>query len=154
WRDRSATFGALARNVLGFNDDIRYRKALQLYRTIPSAAASFDNGQARRTARGIAQAALSRVEQNDDDRVRASRAATLLGLLAFTGDGAGAADQAVIELQNAVRLDRRNSDAKFDLELLLRLLVAHGVRQGPGAGATGAASGHRGAGLGTPGRGY
>jgi len=154
WSDRSATFGGLARDLLGIGDDIRYRQALQLYRSIPSSAGSFDNGQSRRIARGIAQAALSRVEQGDRNPTRASRAATLLALLALSGGGAGASDQALEELQNAVRLDGKNADAKFDLELLLRMLVAHGVRQGQGSGAAGRSSGHRGAGLGTPGRGY
>ena len=154
WSNGSATFGGLARNLLGVDNDIRYRQALQLYRSIPAAAGSFDNGQSRRITRGIAQAALSRIEQSDGNRVRASRAATLLALLAFSGAGSGAADQALEELQNAVRLDGGNADAKFDLELLLRLLVAHGVRQGQGSGAAGRSFGHRGAGLGTPGRGY
>ena len=154
WSDRSAAFGGLARALLGIGDDIRYRQALQLYRGIPSSAASFDNGESRRVARGIAQAALSRVEQSDRIPARASRAATLLALLALSGGGAGATDQALAELQNAVRLDAKNADAKFDLELLLRMLVAHGVRQGQGSGAAGRSSGHRGAGLGTPGQGY
>jgi hypothetical protein len=154
WTDHSATFGGVARTLLGIGDDIRYRQALQLYRSIPSAAASFDSGQSRSIARGIAQAALSRVEQTDRNPVRASRAATLLALLALSGGGTGAADQAVAELQNAIRLDESDTDAKFDLELLLRMLFAHGVRQGQGSGATGRSFAHRGAGLGTPGEGY
>jgi len=154
WSDRNATFGGLARDLLGIGDDIRYRQALQLYRGIPTLAGSFDNGQSRSIARGIAQAALSRVEQHDANPVRASRAATLLALLALSGSGAGSSDQALEELRNAIKLDPRNANAKYDLELLLRMLVAHGTRTGQAPGAVGPSSGHRGAGLGTPGRGY
>ena len=70
------------------------------------------------------------------DRRRGSEAANLLGILAFadsrpSGPTAPApVDQSVADFQAAVRLDPGNEDAKFNLELLLRQLVAKGIRRG------------------------
>ena len=57
--------------------------------------------------------------------------------------------------ENAVTVQRGNAAAKYNLELIRRLLVARGVRTGgtPSAGPRGS-GGQRGAGGGTPGRGY
>jgi hypothetical protein len=84
----------------------------------------------------------------------------MLGILAFTDStpsgpiAAAPIDESVADFQSAIRLDPGNTDAKFNLELLLRQLVAKGVRPGASNSAGGQATGHHGAGGGLPGRGY
>lgn len=159
WRiDASFPF-ATARALLGIDDDLAYRKALVAYhgRTV---APAFDNGVSRREAEAEAEIALSQVEQGDRDHARASQAANLLGILAIGGpsplapDEPTPSDRALSEFQNAIRLDPGDEEAKANLELLLRQLVAHGRRQGGSAGQAGRSSGREGAGLSPPGQGY
>jgi hypothetical protein len=84
----------------------------------------------------------------------------LLGILAFADSqphGAGRPapiERSVADFQAAVRLDPENEDAKFNLEWLLRRLVARGTRPGGTAGEGGPATGRRGAAGGVPGKGY
>ena len=153
------SFGALGRGLLGSDDDIRYRLALQLYATIASSSQSFDNGASRSRARGAAETALAEVERRDHDPRRAARAAVLLGALAFSdptsrGGGPDPLDRAIAEFTNAIRLDPATAAAKTDLELVLRLLQAHGERTGRNPGGFGPSASQQGAGAGTPGRGY
>lgn len=159
WTDTAATFGGLGRGLLGLADDIRYRKALQLYATIAASTATFDNGASGSRARGAAETALADVERLDPDRRRAARAAVLLGALFFTepsarAGGPSSTDRAIAEFTNAIHLDPANVAAKTDLELILRLLVAHGEREGANPGSFGPSSSKKGAGSGSPGRGY
>jgi hypothetical protein len=63
-------------------------------------------------------------------------------------------ERSVADFQSAVQLDPANDDAKYNLELLLRELLARGVRPGSNGSSTGPAKGHKGAGGGQPGRGY
>ncbi len=156
--DASFPFAA-ARSLVGVGDDVADRRALLAYRSRGSGP-SFDNGVGRREAEAEAQIALSRVEQLDRNRARASQAANLLGILALGGpspiapDEPAPTDRALAEFQNAIRLDPSNEDAKANLELLLRQLVARGQRQGGSAGQSGRSSGRQGAGISPPGRGY
>jgi hypothetical protein len=155
-----ATFGGLGRSLLGVVDEVRYRQALQLYATIESNSQSFDNGASRSRSRGAAETALADVERRDHDPRRAARAAVILGVLAYSdpvtrgGQGPSPTDRAIAEFTNAIRLDPGNAAAKADLELILRLLVAHGERSGTNPGGFGPSASRKGAGLGTPGRGY
>jgi hypothetical protein len=92
-------------------------------------------------------------------RERDSEAENLLGILAYTdsqqiGPSAPApVERSVSDFQAAVELDPGNDDAKFNLEWVLRHLLAEGIRPGS-SNAGGPARGHRGASPGTPGRGY
>jgi hypothetical protein len=86
------------------------------------------------------EAALSTVTQ-DPDPVRASQAYNLLAVLVFrsaypgTGVDAGLVQEALTDLQNAVRVDGANEPAKENLELALRVLVAvHAAVPARGAG--------------------
>lgn len=155
----SGVFGGLGRSLLGIGDDIRYRRALQAYAAIAENSQSFDNGASRNRSRGPAETALADVERRDADLRRAARAAVLLGVLAYSdpaarGGGPGPTDRAEAEFRAAIRLDPGNAAAKTDLELLLRLLQAHGERTGRNPGGFGPSASRKGAGSGTPGRGY
>lgn len=159
WRSggQIVPFG-VARRLLGVDDDVALRRAVLDYRAV-TRSRPLDPGTARR-ARGEAEVALANVAA-ESSGAQASQAADLLGILAFADSTSGGAvgrsapvERSVTAFENAVRLDRDNEAARYNLELVLRLLQARGQRPGgtPSAGTRG--GGRRGAGGGTPGRGY
>ena len=147
-----------AHDLLGLGLPLRFRSAERAFAAVQAAGQGYDNGLSETRSRGELEAELAQLAQSRN-HVIASAADNLLGILAFadsaqTGPSAPApVDQSVTDFQAAVRLDPTNADAKFNLELLLRQLVAKGVRRGASNGA-GATRGHLGAGGGLPGRGY
>ena len=156
WRASATLPGDPAAALLSVGGDRTLRTGVRLFEASYRTGLGFDSGVSQRRLRSAAEAVLARAAQ-DADPQRASQAYDLAGILAFgesssAGGSASATDRAVTDLQTAVRLDPGNEDAKANLELLLRLLVAHGVR--PTAASGPRASGHRGAGSGTPGTGY
>ena len=126
---------------------------------VKAAGNGLDNGYSESRARGELEAELAELAQGSN-RVRDAEADNLLGILAFldsqeNGPSAPApVDRSVGDFQAAVQMDPANEDAKFNLEWLLRELLAHGERSGSNASSSGPAKGHTGAGGGTPGRGY
>jgi hypothetical protein len=150
----STRVGGAAGSLLGTDDDIAFRRALQLYRIAQSTPDRLDTAVELQTLRSRADSALSAVAHGS----RASQADTLLGILAFDesagGAGSNAADAAIADFASAVRADPANAAAKFDLELMLRLTEAHGTRTGAGPGGSFGKGGRRGAGGGVPGGGY
>ena len=149
--------GGLAGTLLGTGNDVADRRALQLYTVTMGLHQRLDNALDVQTARAQALDALAAAAR-DPDPYRASQARTLLGILTFgaaaTGGSASQVDAAVSDLTDAIRADPENDFAKFDLELLLRLTAAHGVRTGPGQGNGIGPTGRHGAGGGAPGSGY
>jgi hypothetical protein len=149
-----ATWGAAtqlgggAAALLGTDDDLAFRRALQLYAKAASTPDRLDTAVELQTLRSEADAALAKAAHGS----HASRAETLQGILAFAGTGG--ADAAIADFTNAVRADPGNTAAKFDLELLLRLTAAHGSRPGTSPGGSFGKGGRRGAGGGVPGSGY
>jgi hypothetical protein len=158
WRASATLPGDPAAALLSVGDDRTLRTGVRLFAASYRTGLGFDSGVSQRRLRSAAEAVLARAAQSHDPQ-RASQAYDLAGILAFgesssAGGAASSTDRAVTDLQTAVRLDPANEDAKANLELLLRLLAAHGVRPGPTAASGPRASGHRGAGSGTPGTGY
>ena len=153
----STRLGGLAGTLLGTRDEVAYRRALQLYTVTHGLHQRLDNALEVQTARAQAQDALAAASR-DPDPLRASQARTLLGILAFGASSSGGSssqvDAAVSDFTDAIRADPENDFAKFDLELLLRLTAAHGVRPGPGQGNGVGPTGRHGAGGGVPGSGY
>ena len=115
-----------AGKLLEVDDDVRFRTALQLFRL----------GNPRRPARNqhdlnlrlAADARLADVAELNPSMTLRSRAAMLRGLLALEtarGEPLRAETslrRALTELRTAIKLDDRNTDAKYDLELVMRLL--------------------------------
>ena len=124
WRP-TTRLGALAQNLLGVRDALRLRRALELYRESASVPQRLDNALAVQKARTEARDALAATA--GDSPQHASQALTLLGIMA-AGDGSSQVDAALSDFTDAVRADPGNELAKYDLELLLRLTAAHGVR--------------------------
>jgi hypothetical protein len=158
WNASPRVPGKLAERLLGVDDDVRARRAIRLFEQTVSAPARLDEALTVTGERARAELALAALARGHG--ARAAQAATLLGVLAF-GDyarGGGRdpsqAETALGDFETAVRADQSDETAAFDLELLLRSLAAHGQRIGPnGTGGSGA-TGHAGAGNGTPGHGY
>jgi len=148
----------VAARTLAVEDDAQARRAIALFRATASVHGRLDNALGVTAARANAETALAAVARGRG--ARASQAATLLGVLAFGdlarggGRDSSQAETAVGDFENAIRADPSDANAKYDLELLLRSLAARGVRTGPGAGSGAGATGHKGAGSGTPGQGY
>ena len=155
----AVALGALALVVRAREGDehARLREAVAAYETASRAGRGFDNGFARAGVRARAEALLTDVAIGDDRRA-AAHADVLLGILAARG-GRSAAGETPDEVsrglfETAVRLDERNTAAKFDLELAVLRLRAVGARSGAGQGSGPRGGGRRGAGAGLPGRGY
>jgi hypothetical protein len=157
WRIDPIVPGDPARRLLGIGGDVEVRQALRAYLVAERAPQGFDLGERRARARSAAEALLSDVAAAQDG-APASQAENLIGVLVHrTGrvaDGTTAEDRSIAAFETAVRLDPGNADAKFNLELMLRRARATGAREGPGAGSGPRGPGRRGAGAGTPGRGY
>jgi hypothetical protein len=159
WRAGTILPASLTRRALGLQTALLFRKAAQGFVAVQAAGEGYDNGISETGTRGLLEAQLATLGLDGNHTV-ASAADDLLGVLAFddaTASGPIApapTDQSMADFQAAVRLDPEDVDAKYNLELLLRLLVARGVRRGASNSSGGAAVGHRGAGGGIPGRGY
>lgn len=155
---------SLAERALGLEDDIAARRAITLFRRTVGVQQQLD-GQSQ-AQRGLAESALAGIAR-DPNRMRASQAETLLGVLVFTdlapgtdpfhpstGPAPDQVQEAVMDFQNAVRDDPGNLTAKYDLELVIRALAAQGTRVGAAQQSGGTSTGKRGAGGGIPGEGY
>jgi hypothetical protein len=148
-----------ALHILGLSDQLAFRRATQSFDPVASAGNGLDNGYSESQTRGALETVLTKLAAGPN-RVRDSEAENLLGILAFLDTkqhGANApapVDRSVSDFQSAVQLDPENVEAKFNLELLLRDLLARGVRPGGNGASPGPAKGHKGAGSGSPGKGY
>ena len=158
WTASTRIPGRAAELLLGVEDDVASRRAIRRYRQTVSVRARLDNALGATAERAAAETALAAIANGVG--ARASQAATLLGILTVGdlarggGRDSSQAETAIGNFQSAVRADPSNDLAKFDLELALRELEAHGVRVGPGTGTGTGANGRKGAGSGTPGAGY
>lgn len=157
WRASTVLPGDPARALLALGDDLALRRAVRAFLVAEATPYGFDNGVNQTRVRSGAEIMLSDLAANGRP-ADASQAGDLLGVLVVkagrvTG-GITADDRARSAFEAAVRRDPSNTDAKYNLELLLRRTKATSTRQGPGSGSGALAHGRRGAGAGTPGRGY
>jgi hypothetical protein len=159
WAPSPILPGDPAQRLLGTNGDLALRRAAAQAAAARAAGRGYDNGVSESHARAAVEAQLADLSHSGDPR-SGSVADTIAGILAFAdskqmGPAAPApVERSVSDFADAIRRDPGNDDAKFDLELLLRQLVARGTRAGSNNAAGGPAHGHRGAGAGLPGHGY
>ena len=153
WDTSTLLPSGVARSVLDVDDD----------RSSGEASPSFARPTARAGSRGRACAERPRPRSRTSPRAttrpaHASQAFDLLGILAFSDSTSGRratpVERSLAAFDNAVRRDPGNTAAKYNLELLLRLLEAEGERRGPNPTPGPRGSGRRGAGTGSPGQGY
>jgi hypothetical protein len=147
-----------ARRLLGVDDDLKYRDTLRRFYLARPHANKWTQTNID-ALRSEATVALSEYIREGKDPRRRSQAANLLGVM---GLGLAATDDpgqrlrfllfASRSFRGALTMDQTNEDAKFNLELTLRLLrqsptnTGGGAARGPGRGG--------GAALSKPGSGY
>jgi len=159
WEASTLLPSSVSGDLLGVDGDLAARRAIRLFRVADSARGGLDTAVERQGTRARAELALAQLARDAEPQT-ASQASDLLGVLAFGDFAAGGgrdADQAgraASAFAAAVRLDPDNVAAKVNLELVLRLFEAHGVRPGSSPTAGGQGPGRRGAGGGLPGKGY
>lgn len=121
------------RRVLDVNDDLEFRRAARLFLLSRRRPASYDPTII--SSRAEAQAAAATAERTGLDRDLASRLTNLSGILSFEeslGDpenGPVLMRRSLEELRRAIGIDPGNEQAKFNLELLLRLLEPEGQQR-------------------------
>lgn len=157
WRPATVFPAGWSEGILGVGRDRSLRLAIRRFDQTYATLSGLNSGLDAVKARDAAESALG-AAGSDSDPARASQALDLLALLLFgdssAGGGSAAAIRAVDDLTQAVRLAPANVAAKANLELVLRLLEAHGTRVGPSTAAGPHSSGHHGAGAGVAGEGY
>jgi hypothetical protein len=159
WTASTTLPGDPAFHLLGLRVPVDLRRAAQRFVQVAALGNGLDNGYSESAQRGDLEATLTNLARTHN-RVDASYADNLLGILAFADSqqrgpaGAAPVERSEADFQTAVQLNPDNDDAKFNLELLLRELIAKGVRPGSNSSSGGPAKGHRGAGSGLPGSGY
>ena len=127
WRSPASLPGDPARSLLGLDDALSYRRALQLYWF--STVGSSTGGQADLAATRVdAEATLQKLTASGATAQERSTAANLLGVMTVTAPANSSTQKAEIATARnyfvqAVKANPGNYDAKLNLELLLR--VAH-----------------------------
>jgi hypothetical protein len=157
----SQWFGADAvRSLLGLDDDLEFRRLVAAFHRQREGVTETD-AVARLQAQAQLETALRAIERGDSSTQRRARAANMLGVLSFdaaisTPRGAQSLlDQTVGEFRTAIRIDPREEEAKFNLELLLELVARGDLRSTAGRGGVGGQESEAGgAGLTDPGHGY
>jgi hypothetical protein len=158
WRLPETRPFSSASDLLGIDDDVRYRRALlAFWRSRPEDTSGIF-AQAR-TFRGPARALLTLVARDDPDRSRRSEATNMLGILTMGGPAAVSTTDlfsryraAVALFRDAVLLDPGNDAAKRNLENVLSGFCLD--CRSSGTNPSGSASGGSSAGAGSLGGGY
>jgi hypothetical protein len=148
-----------AKRLLGISDDLFYRDTLRRFYLARPHANKWDTTMNIDALRSEATVALAAYIRDGKDPHRRSQAANLLGIIGLTlaaTDDPGQRLRFLLfasrSFRGALTMDDTNEDAKFNLELTLRLLrqqptsTGGGAAHGPGRGG--------GAALAKPGSGY
>lgn len=150
----------VARNVLGVDDDLAFRRAVRAVRLAKLEEPTSSDTKVL-LQRAEARERLGAIAAGGGDPARRSRAMALLGVVLLatpvsdTEEQLAALKAAVANLQGAIALDPNNSDAKFNLEFALR--QRRGGLSASGSAApnpSGSSSSTRGAATGASGSGY
>ena len=144
WQPATVLPASLSRDVLGLRSDIAYRQALDFFRRGNPRKQIALAKPRELDARAEATVALSAGPSSDSNAGRRSQALTLLGVLdllipTYAKPGQRLAQQlrAASEFAAAIGVDPANADAKFDLELALRLIHYQSGHGGTTAGTGG-----------------
>jgi len=133
WRPDTLLPGDPVERLIGVRDDLGYRRALQ--RWVLARPGQQAQNQHDLSLRAEADAQLALLSGAGASAETRSRAATLRGVLALeearsSGPrGAAAIGRSLDQFRAAIRLDPTNSQAKYDLELVLRLAQSSAQQQ-------------------------
>ena len=122
-----------AEEVFGIEDDLTYRRALRTF-AVDDRRAQNPYDFSRPAFRAEAQATLGQAENSGLTPAQRSKLATLAGVLAFDEaisdpvNGPNLMRQSLAHFQRAVRIDPTSSEAKYDLEFILRVLAPEAER--------------------------
>jgi hypothetical protein len=155
WAADTLLPAGVSRTLLGVGDDVEYREAVQRFRLVRPRQPVTQFSQL--TQRSGAERLLARVARSDGDRRRRAALSNLRGALALEEARLGGSSGPVVRraaghFRRAVELDPSNHDAKYNLELALRLLS--GGARSSGGGGERAATPASGAGAASAGSGY
>ena len=158
WRPDELVPGHATRRLLDIDDDLEYRDVLRAFWLGRPNASPFGGGNldARRSEATVVLAHLIRTSHEPHRRAQAANLLGVMGLGLATTDDPGQRLRFLLFASNAFRgavtADPNNEDAKFNLELTLRLLrqqptstgggAAHGPGRGGGAALAQAGSGY------------
>jgi hypothetical protein len=158
WRSDTLLPVGLSRGLLDVDDDIEFREVLQQFALARVREQPRD--QRDLAKRGAVETELARAGELPLGGDRRSRLANLSGALSFEEARFDEAQRATFlrrslaEFREAIQLDPGNEDAKYNLELVLRLIQsaanessaggggARGDTQASGAGAASSGSGY------------
>jgi hypothetical protein len=159
WEPETRLPLGVTRELLGVEDDLAFRRAVQAFRVVNLSRPPRDLAEVGR--RGQVELRLGRLAASDTNARRRSLAANLRGVLAFEearndqgGQTAVFLRRALREFREAIRFDATNESAKYNLELVLRLLQSAENDQGPGSGGARGDAEASGAGAASGGSGY
>ena len=150
---------SFSERLLGVRDDREVREGLTLYRRYAAEPEDLTNAINQAIHRSRTEGMLQGILRSGGPPKRMSQISTLVGILAYGDFARGNQDPsqtvaATNDLQQAAALDPTNEDAKYDLELLLRIFSRRGVGTSFSNQSRPGSQGHRGAGGGAPGSGY
>ncbi len=158
WQPKEVVPFHAARSLLGLGDDLFYRKTLRSFWLARPEVNPFMQTNADQI-RSEALVSLAQFVRQSNDPARRGQAANLLGVM---GLGLATTDNQAQRLRflqfasrafrGALTADPTNEDAKFNLELTLRLLKR--LPTGTGGGSAHGLGRSGGAALATPGSGY
>jgi hypothetical protein len=150
--------GDPARALLGIDNQVGFRNAVKTFVTVSAEGLGFDNGYSESRDRAAVEGVLTNLASGPNKQ-RDSVADNLLGILAYTDSkqtgpyAPSPVERSESDFRSAVSLDPTNEDAKFNLEWLMRQLLAKGSRSGDSGSTGNDHKGHNGGG-GTAGKGY
>jgi hypothetical protein len=127
WQHSTVLPASFVRSAVGADDDMRYRDGVRaFFLARPRARGAFQLPELE-ASRGEAHILLTELFRQEKDPLRRAHVGTLLGALALAVSPQQDVEQrvttleaAIAYLQETVRLDPANEDAKFNLESALR----------------------------------
>ena len=134
WRADTLLPSGAGRRLLGLDDDLAYRAAVRMFRLGRTREPAFGRDLLP-AYRVDAETQLEEIARSGADRGRRSQALNLIGVLTLArarsdpARSAGIVRESISTFRAAIEVDPRNTDAKANLELLLRLRADERRRQ-------------------------
>ena len=158
WQADTILPARLSRDLLDVDEDVQFREALQQFGLARVRQPPRD--QRDLAKRGAVETELSRLGELSLGPERLSRIANMSGAISFEearfdeGQRATFLRRSLAEFREAIKRDPANEDAKYNLELVLRLILSAQNESGAGGGGARGDTQASGAGAATSGSGY